>query len=404
MKSKIISVLILSVALLPGALSPTRSALAFSTDLFTHHQTAPIKKSGNPLIKKVAVLGRDDRIKLPARHVPLASGIGILGQPGRRGWSCTAFCVAPDIIATNAHCIVKNPTVGRRLNLARTLFVLPAIKAHPETGQKNDRVTHPRYVDPKNPSLSVFSGQFFSTRSVNAQSEDWAFTKLRRNICEGRSLNFDQLSLSTIFEAARAKKLFMIGFHGDKKMSERLYSDKCRVRSPNDRKYFLSAQRRQMSRRALLLPHTCDAFKGSSGSPILISTPKGVRVVGINLGSLRYERYQIKKNRYTGKVISRKKLRSGKETNMAVRPLAFLDGLNRYKQETLLSSNSQIREMQTHLKTLRFYRGRIDGKWGRRSQRALRAFEKKRKLAPLGLPTREVLEMLANETRTLNQS
>ncbi len=351
-------------------------------------------QSHKSLVTKIAVLGKDDRITLPQQYIDLASGIGILGQPGRRGWSCTAFCVAPDVVATNAHCIVKNPTVGRRLNLARTIFILPKFSNPVAARHLGERVSHPIFVDPKNPALSVFSGRFNSTRSVTSQNEDWAFTKLRRNVCKGRTLAFEKKPMKEIFKAARKKKIFMIGFHGDKKMIDRLFSSNCHVRSPSDKKYFLGAQRRQIRRRATLLPHTCDAFKGSSGSPIFISTPNGPKVIGINLGSLRYERYEIKKNRFTGKVISKKKLRSGRETNMAVRPRAFLDGLARFQKETLLTSKWQIKNIQTLLKSLKYYRGRIDGVYGARSQRALLSYEKENGLAPLGLPTLEILSKL----------
>lgn len=378
-----------------------------SLGLFTKAQAflkaSPGQKPAQ-LFQPVAILGKDDRKPLPDKFIPLASGIGIIGQPGRRGWSCTAFCVAPNVIATNAHCIVKNPTVGRRLNLARTIFMLPKFNDKPRAKLYLEKHSRPLYVDPQNPALSVFSGRFQSTRSVRSQSEDWAFTKLRHDVCKGRTLDFQETSLNEIFKATRKNQLFMIGFHGDKKMNDRLFSSNCRVRSPGDKRFFLPAQRRQYARQAYLLPHTCDAYKGSSGSPIIVKTEEGPKVIGINLGSLRYERYQIKKNRYTGKVISRKKLRSGRETNMAVRPRAFLDGLARFERENLLTSKTQIQELQTYLKALKFYRGRIDGVYGSRSQRALRAFEKKQKITPIGLPTIEILHKLKREVFVAQQS
>ena len=348
-------------------------------------------------IHKIAVLGKDDRLPLPEQYIDLASGIGILGQPGKHGWSCTAFCVAPDIVATNAHCIVKNPSVGRRLNLAKTIFILPKFNSPKRAEKYRYLASRIAYVQEKTPALSVFSGRFHNTQSVKSQNEDWAFTKLSKSICKGRTLSFEKKALSEIFNAAAEKKVFMIGFHGDQQMQDRLYSDNCHVRLPNNKKYFLSAQRQHMQQTAQLLPHTCDAYKGSSGSPIFLSTPKGPKVIGINLGSLRYERYEIKKNRYTGQIISKKKLKDGRETNMAVRPRAFLEGLNRFKEETLLYSNAQIKTVQENLKALNFYRGRIDGVFGARSQRALIAYEKENGLAPLGMPTQEILMRLQKQ-------
>ncbi len=369
--------------------------------------TKPAKFTLTPtgLIKKVAVLGKDDRIKLPEKYIDIASGIGILGQPGKRGWSCTAFCVAPKIIATNAHCIVKNPTAGRHLDLSKTIFVLPSFRNNPKGRKYRERVTYPEFVTPKNPALSIYAGNFKNIHSVKSQSQDWAFAKLNHSVCKNRILSFTKRPLNTLTKAAQQKRIFMIGFHGDKKMKERLYSKKCRVRSPTNRKYFLKNQRRHMARQDILLPHTCDAFKGSSGSPILLSTKEGPKVVGINLGSLRYERYQIKKNRYTGKIISRKKLRrSGRETNMAVRPRAFLDGLARFENETLLSQIGDLKEIQTHLKTLNLYKGSIDGIFGPQTRKAIARYEQKNNLAPLKLPTQELLALLKKQTQTFTKT
>lgn len=344
-----------------------------------------------------AVLGKDDRTKLPEHHVALASGIGIIGQPGKHGWSCTAFCVAPKIIATNAHCILKNPAAGRRLDLSRTMFVLPPFKQSVKGRKYKRRITYPEFVSPKKPGLSIFAGNFNNIRSTKAQSQDWAFTKLNHSVCKGRVLEFISKDINQIKKAAKKQHVFMIGFHGDKQMKERLYSKNCRIRSPKNRTYFLKSQRRLMAKQQILLPHTCDAYKGSSGSPLFIDTKTGPKVVGINLGSLRYERYQIKRSRYTGKVISKRKLRNGKETNMAVRPRAFLAGLARFRNEQLLGKLSDLNKIQIYLKILNHYKGRIDGKFGPATRHAIISYEKQHKLAPLGLPTEQLLKKLSHE-------
>ncbi len=398
----------LTLAILALAAPPFESTLSPSAVLITKAQASQVKaipiKTPHHLSHprttqshKIAVIGKDQRQKLPSKYLRQASGIGILGQPGKRSWSCTAFCVAPNIIATNAHCIVKNQTVGRRLDLSRTIFMLPALQNPKTKSYIPSRFSRPQYVDPKTPGLSVYAGHFRKTSSVRTQSQDWAFTKLTNKACQGRTLEFIDLSIKDLQKAAKQKRLLMIGFHGDNKMKEHLISTDCKVRSPQNRTYFLKAQRRQMARQALLLPHTCDSFKGSSGSPLLLKTKEGLKVVGINLGSLRYERYQIRKNRYTGKVISRKKLRNTRETNMAVRPRAFLKGLARFENETLLRSPRQLGLLQTLLKELKLYKGKIDNKWGPASKRAVTRYERKHGLAPLGLPTKELLTHLWQE-------
>ena len=353
-------------------------------------------KNNQFIIHKTAVLGRDDRRPIPKKYLNVAASIGILGQPGRRGWSCSAFCVAEDIVATNAHCIVRNPTAGRRLDLARSVFVLPPVNSKSSKVSYPGTFAHPVTLSRKQPGLSVYSGNFVRPKSVAAQNHDWAFTKLNKPVCKGRILKFATRKISALMNDAKKSRVFMIGFHGDKKMEKRLYSSKCRIRSPQNRKYFLKSQRRMMARSGALLPHTCDAFKGSSGSPILLDTDEGVRVIGINLGSLRYERYKINRNPYTGKVIGRKKIQYRRETNMAVRPSAFLAGLERYRKETLLQSISDFKRIQTHLKALKLYKGKIDGRMGQMTRRAIVRYEQIFGLPPIALPTRELLKHLGN--------
>jgi V8-like Glu-specific endopeptidase len=346
---------------------------------------------------EAAVLGKDDRKSLPEQYQAIAAGIGVIGQPGAKGWRCTAFCVAPNIVATNAHCIVRNPTVGKRLNLAKTIFILPALTKSPLNHKYKPRISYPEYVHKKMPGLSIYSGNYAEAKYLNSQKQDWAFTKLIHSVCRGRTLSFTNKTIKEVQKAAKKNNLFMIGYHGDKDMSERLYSDKCRIRSRNNRTFFLKKQRRQMTRDAVLLPHTCDAFKGSSGSPIILKNKDSYKVVGINLGSLKYEHFRIKRNRYTGKIISRKKLKTGRETNIAIQPKIFTDGLKRFEKETLLTNLIQFKKVQTGLKALGLYKGKIDGRFGRRTKKAIFAFETKMGLAPMGLPTQELYRKIHRE-------
>ena len=347
-------------------------------------------------VKKIAVLGKDNRTSLPEKFHQLGAGVGVIGQPGKRGWRCTAFCVAPNIVATNAHCIVRNPTVGKRLNLAKTMFVLPALTKSPLNHKYKPRISYPEYVHQKMPGLSIYSGNYAAARNLNSQKQDWAFTKLIHSVCKGRTLKFSNSKIKEIQKAAKKNNVFMIGYHGDKDMSERLYSKKCRIRSRNNKTFFMKKQRRKMIREAVLLPHTCDAFKGSSGSPIIVKKGTDYKVVGINLGSLKYEHFRIRRNRFTGKIISRKKLKTGKETNIAVQPKIFLKGLERFQKETLLTNIHQFKLVQERLKSLKLYRGKIDGQFGKQTKRAIYTFEKKMNLTPIGLPTKELLDKLNN--------
>src|SRR5450631_4121824 len=58
------------------------------------------------LLHRVAVFGPDDRKPLPQSYFRLGSKVGVLHDPRTRS-VCTAFCVAPDVVATAAHCLYR---------------------------------------------------------------------------------------------------------------------------------------------------------------------------------------------------------------------------------------------------------------------------------------------------------
>src|SRR5262245_43036210 len=59
----------------------------------------------------VAVFGSDDRVPPPAKYKDVQEKIGLFINLRRRT-VCTAFCVAPDVIATAGHCLLG--TAGDR--------------------------------------------------------------------------------------------------------------------------------------------------------------------------------------------------------------------------------------------------------------------------------------------------
>src|SRR5690554_533245 len=60
----------------------------------------------NPLLHTIAVFGKDERRPLSRAQWALSSKIGVLHDPRTRS-VCTAFCVAPDVVATAAHCLYR---------------------------------------------------------------------------------------------------------------------------------------------------------------------------------------------------------------------------------------------------------------------------------------------------------
>src|SRR3569833_1021751 len=62
--------------------------------------------SPETLIQRVAVFGTDDRKPLPQSYFRLGSKVGVLHDPRTRS-VCTAFCVAPTVVAPAAHCLYR---------------------------------------------------------------------------------------------------------------------------------------------------------------------------------------------------------------------------------------------------------------------------------------------------------
>src|SRR5436190_14011424 len=67
-------------------------------------QAAPGPQSRSAAVP-VAVFGSDDRVPTPAKYKDVQEKIGLLINLRRRT-VCTAFCVAPDVIATAGHCLL----------------------------------------------------------------------------------------------------------------------------------------------------------------------------------------------------------------------------------------------------------------------------------------------------------
>ena len=128
-----------------------------------------------------------------------------------------------------------------------------------------------------------------------------------------------------------------------------------------------------------------------------MSTNEGPKVVGVNLGSFGYSQYIITRNRYRGRIVGKRRLQYRREINMSVQPHAFMNGIQRFQNETLLSSLENFKDVQFYLKRLGYYSGPVDGILGQGTRKAIVRFEKANNLAELGLPTQQLLSQLQAE-------
>ena len=344
--------------------------------------TAKLPPNTKSILHKVDVIGKDQRIRLPKELAALGKGIGIVFQAGG-GWACTAFCVKPSVIATNAHCLFGRPGQRKAVRLDRTKFALASNKRGTQYNS-SALLIH----DMKQPGLSIYSGYYRSRRSLLAFRNDWALTKLRSPICRGSELELAPLSPKQIAQEARSNRLSLIGYHGDKRMDGKWLSRPCRIRSTSDRRFLLPSQRRGLRSVASLVLHTCDATRGASGAPLLVHTRNGFKVVAINAGTIGFTKYRRTRTGRRGRIVV------SRATNVAVTSQTFAEGIERFSSEALIRSDRRFERVQLLLREAGYYGGPIDGLYGPASRSAIVQYEQRHRFAALGLPTNALLRHL----------
>src|SRR5262249_29568943 len=127
---------------------------------------------------------------------------------------------------------------------------------------------------------------------------------------------------------------------------------------------------------------------GSSGSPILLDTPEGPEVIGVNVGT--YE--QAKVLMQDGQV--KKRLKANTIANTAVASAAFAARLESFRQAAILSTPQEMRGLQGLLAQRQLYSGPVDGNYDAAVQAAIEAYETSEGLAVTGLATVALLKRL----------
>ena len=125
-------------------------------------------------LQRVAVFGTDDRIALPAKYKDVQQKIGLLFNMRSRT-VCTAFCVAPDVVATAGHCLHR--TLGERApQLADFWFA-----RNYDTTRDYARISgHANGTA----AQQVMSGSMsLNVRPPIDATKDWAMVRLSRPIC-----------------------------------------------------------------------------------------------------------------------------------------------------------------------------------------------------------------------------
>jgi hypothetical protein len=331
-----------------------------------------------PAILPVAVFGSDERIAIPAKYKALQDKVGVFYNMRRRT-VCSAFCVAGDIIMTAGHCLLGTGT-DRPARVADFTFARNFGVAREQSRVAGyDNGTAPQHVMLGTSHLSVLP-------PIEA-TRDWALVRLARPVCAKGWFSVRPLTIEEVLVESAAKRMFQIAYHRDFTPWRPAYSRPCSAS-----KDFHSVDWKQIERdfanpEALIL-HTCDTGGASSGSPLLVDTPEGPQVIGINVGT--YE--QSKVLMQDGQV--KKRLKAETIANTAVSSSAFASRLESFRQADILASQAQMRELQGLLAGRHLYSGPVDGNYDTVLKSSIETYEKVEGLTVTGLATVALLRRL----------
>jgi|SRR6185295_3445301 len=326
----------------------------------------------------VAVFGSDDRVAVPTRLLALKEKIGLLFSQRSR-LVCTAFCVAPNVVATAGHCLYR--THGEHAPPLADFWFARNFegKSRFERIAGSSRSAAAQHVMSGSMDLNVLP-------PIDA-SKDWALVRLSRPACDRGLLPVRALSMQAVIAEATAGRIFQVSYHRDFKPWRLAYSGPCGVaRSFAAAEWAAIAS--DFADPTQLLLHTCDTGGASSGSPLLLETAEGIAVVGVNVGTYVQSKVLMEEGRIS------KRLEAAQVANTAVNSSAFAGKLATFQQAAILTSAEEIRALQVALKLRALYAGAIDGAYGAGLRSAIEAFEGAQDLPVTGLATKALLQRL----------
>jgi Putative peptidoglycan binding domain/Trypsin-like peptidase domain len=340
-------------------------------------QSAP---AASPLLQRVAVFGKDERRPVPQSFASVASKIGVLHDT-RSHSVCTAFCVAPSVVATAGHCLYRTSD-EKPLRLSD-------IRVHLSGSTTKSRIAG---VSRGVPEPNVLAGSMrLKVRPPIDATHDWALVRLEKPLCKAGAFKIARRSVSDVMRLARAGRIYNIAYHRDLPKWQPMLATGCGVKR-NFKDADWPTIRRDFADPEQLILHTCDTAGASSGSPLIINGPDGPEVVGINVGTY----IQSKVVMLNGEVVHR--FKSDDVANTGVNSLAFSYAVDAFRNADILASRRDVLKLQHELAGRGLYTGPYDGIYGTATKAAIEQFERAAQMPVTGLATTSTLHVLTAES------
>lgn len=334
------------------------------------------------LWQRAAVFGTDDRVVVPPRMKADEAKMGVIFNT-RSQMVCSAFCVAPNIVATASHCLFR--TASEQFPRLEDFRFAPSYNRQSESvrfaGYQTNSVLQ---------NIAVGNLRPRTQPPIDAAS-DWALVRLATSVCRAGVFALRPLPIDELIRESRAGRIFQLSFHRDFSDWRLAYSQPCLI----DRDYETSSwstMAQDFSSPDDVILHRCDTGGVSSGSPLLVEAPDGRFVVGINIGQYDVSRAEIQ----VGQVHHRYKSETIANTGGTIRALAEM--LPFFRQARIVPTGPAMADLQDRLRELGHYAGLRDGIFGHSMRIAVEAFEKAEGRPVHGLPTEEIARLI--ETRT----
>lgn len=337
----------------------------------------------SPVGAAAAVFGADGRAPVPQSLRAVADKIGTIHDPRSRS-VCTVFCVAPDTVATAAHCLFRT--------VDETPLRIDDLTVSLHGARAKSRIAG---ADKSAADANVLAGSTrLSVRPPIDAARDWALVRLAQPLCSAGTLKISPRPVEEVMRLSAEGRVYNIAYHRDLPKWQPMLARPCRVKRDFEDAPWRTI-RRDFSESGQLILHRCDTGGASSGSPLIVDGTDGPEVVGINVGTY----VQSKVILLNGEIVHR--FKSDDVANTGVNAQAFAAALAAFRGADLLASSRDIMRLQDALAARELYKGPRDGRYGPALKAAIEAFERAAAMPVTGLATRPLLSAVLGESRVV---